>query len=40
MNTIAHIEDAVFIQNDQVKTSSLKVAELFGKQQKRRITQT
>ncbi|MDC4505841.1 Rha family transcriptional regulator [Acinetobacter baumannii] len=34
MNTIAHIEDAVFIQNDQVKTSSLKVAELFGKQHK------
>ncbi|MEJ7881288.1 Rha family transcriptional regulator [Acinetobacter baumannii] len=34
MNTIAHIEDAVFIQNDQVKTSSLKVAEFFGKQHK------
>lgn len=34
MNTIAHIENAVFIQNDQVKTSSLKVAELFGKQHK------
>lgn len=34
MNVIAHIEDAVFIQNDQVKTSSLKVAELFGKQHK------
>lgn len=34
MNAIAHIEDAVFIQNDQVKTSSLKVAELFGKQHK------
>lgn len=34
MNTIAHIEDAVFIQNEQVKTSSLKVAELFGKQHK------
>ncbi|SSP36717.1 phage-like protein [Acinetobacter baumannii] len=34
MNAIAHIEDAVFIQNDQVKTSSLKVAELFGKHHK------
>lgn len=34
MNAIAHIEDAVFIQDDQVKTSSLKVAELFGKQHK------
>ncbi|RSP94196.1 DUF2158 domain-containing protein [Acinetobacter baumannii] len=34
MNTIAHIEDAVFIQNDQVKTSSLKVAKFFGKQHK------
>ncbi|HFX6244041.1 TPA: Rha family transcriptional regulator [Acinetobacter baumannii] len=34
MNTIAHIDDAVFIQNDQVKTSSLKVAELFGKHHK------
>ncbi|WP_108510160.1 Rha family transcriptional regulator [Acinetobacter baumannii] len=34
MNAIAHIDDAVFIQNDQVKTSSLKVAELFGKQHK------
>ena len=30
MNTITHIEDAVFIQNDQVKTSSLKVAELLA----------
>lgn len=34
MTTLAQIEDAVFIQNDQVKTSSLKVAELFGKQHK------
>jgi Rha family phage regulatory protein len=34
MNAIAYVEDAVFIQNDQVKTSSLKVAELFGKQHK------
>lgn len=34
MTTLAQIDDAVFIQNDQVKTSSLKVAELFGKQHK------
>ncbi|MBP2605502.1 Rha family transcriptional regulator [Acinetobacter calcoaceticus] len=34
MNAIAYVEDAVFIQDDQVKTSSLKVAELFGKQHK------
>jgi len=34
MNAIAYVEDAVFIQKDQVKTSSLKVAELFGKQHK------
>ncbi|EXG33058.1 Rha family transcriptional regulator [Acinetobacter pittii] len=34
MNTVTYVEDAVFIQNDQVKTSSLKVAELFGKQHK------
>jgi len=34
MNAIAYVEDAVFIQNDQVKTSSLKVAELFGKHHK------
>lgn len=34
MNTLTHIQDAVFIQNDQVKTDSLKVAELFSKQHK------
>lgn len=34
MNALTHIQDAVFIQNDQVKTDSLKVAELFGKQHK------
>lgn len=34
MNAIAHIDDAVFIQDQQVKTTSLKVAELFGKQHK------
>ena len=31
MNAIAHIDDAVFIQDQQVKTTSLKVAEIFGK---------
>ena len=31
MNAIAHIDDAVFIQDQQVKTTSLKVAELFDK---------
>lgn len=34
MNTVTYVEDAVFIQNDQVKTSSLKVAELFSKHHK------
>ena len=34
MNAIAHINDAVFIQDQQVKTTSLKVAELFNKQHK------
>ena len=34
MNAIAHIDDAVFIQDQQVKTTSLKVAELFNKQHK------
>ncbi|MDN8137297.1 Rha family transcriptional regulator [Acinetobacter baumannii] len=34
MNAVTYVEDAVFIQNDQVKTSSLKMAELFGKQHK------
>ena len=34
MNAIAHIDDAVFIQEQQVKTTSLKVAELFNKQHK------
>ena len=34
MSAIAHIDDAVFIQEHQVKTTSLKVAELFGKQHK------
>ncbi|MDC5208316.1 Rha family transcriptional regulator [Acinetobacter baumannii] len=34
MNTVTYVEDAVFIQNDQVKTSSLNVAELFGKHHK------
>ena len=29
MNAIAHIDDAVFIQDQQVKTTSLKVAEVF-----------
>ena len=31
MNALAHIDDAVFIQDQQVKTSSLKVAESFKK---------
>lgn len=34
MTALAHINDAVFIQNDQIKTDSLKVAEIFGKQHK------
>lgn len=34
MSAIAHIDDAVFIQDHQVKTTSLKVAEVFGKQHK------
>lgn len=34
MNALTHIQDAVFIQNDQVKTDSLRVAELFSKQHK------
>lgn len=34
MNAIAHIDDAVFIQDQQVKTTSLKVAEIFNKQHK------
>lgn len=34
MNAIAHIDDAVFIQDQQVKTTSLKVAEVFAKQHK------
>ena len=31
MNVLAQFDDAVFIQNQQVKTTSLKVAELFDK---------
>lgn len=31
MNALVHIDDAVFIQDQQVKTSSLKVAEIFKK---------
>ena len=34
MSAIAHIDDAVFIQDQQVKTTSLKVAEIFAKQHK------
>ena len=34
MNTLIQIDDAVFIQEDQVKTSSLKVAEIFSKHHK------
>ena len=34
MNAFAHIDDAVFIQDQQVKTTSLKVAEIFAKQHK------
>lgn len=34
MNALIRIDDAVFIQNEQVKTTSLKVAEIFGKQHK------
>ena len=29
MNAVAHIDDAVFIQDQQVKTTSLKMAEVF-----------
>lgn len=31
MNPLAHLTDAVFIQNDQIKTDSQKVAAAFGK---------
>ena len=31
MHALTHIDDAVFIQDQQVKTTSLKVAELFDK---------
>ena len=34
MNALAHIDDAVFIQDQQVKTTSLKVADLFNKNHK------
>lgn len=34
MTALVHINDAVFIQNQQVKTDSLKVAEIFNKQHK------
>lgn len=34
MNALIQIDDAVFIQNEQVKTTSLKVSEIFGKQHK------
>lgn len=34
MNAITQLDDAVFIHDQQVKTNSLKVAELFGKQHK------
>ncbi|EHU1482468.1 Rha family transcriptional regulator [Acinetobacter baumannii] len=34
MNTLIQLDDAVFIQDQQVKTDSLKVAEIFGKQHK------
>ncbi|MFW2077518.1 Rha family transcriptional regulator [Acinetobacter sp. ULE_I010] len=34
MTILSHINDAVFIQNQQVKTDSLKVADLFGRQHK------
>lgn len=34
MNSIQQIDDAVFIQDQQVKTNSLKVADFFGKQHK------
>lgn len=34
MTILAHIDDAVFIQNHLVKTDSLRVAEIFGKQHK------
>lgn len=31
MNSLVHLTDAVFIQNDQIKTDSQKVAKVFGK---------
>ena len=34
MNALIQIDDAVFIQDQQVKTTSLKVAEIFNKQHK------
>ena len=34
MNPLTHINDAVFIQNDQVKTDSLKIADILGKKHK------
>lgn len=34
MNALTQLDDAVFIHDQQVKTNSLKVAELFGKQHK------
>lgn len=34
VNPLAHINDAVFIQNDQVKTDSLKITDILGKQHK------
>lgn len=34
MTTLAQLDNAVFIQDQQVKTDSLKVAEIFGKQHK------
>jgi Rha family phage regulatory protein len=34
MTALAHFDDAVFIQDDQVKTTSLKVADLFNKHHK------
>ena len=33
-HTLTQIDDAVFIQDQQVKTDSLKVAEVFGKPHK------
>ena len=34
VNPLTHINDAVFIQNDQVKTDSLKIADILGKKHK------